>query len=222
MTDKIEKYPILKTAMSRIGHQYADSEKFKKFIEITLEPIVELQSVLLRMLDIDVDNAKGYKLDLIGRIVGAPAVIPAAIPQPFFGYDNQEMSEGFGELDDPNAGGHWREMGQVSNTDWILQADDYRTSVNAQIAKNSSNCTPDEIIRVAQIVLGEAVIFKYIERTMIIVIAPKEPVLRAQREFLKSVLPIPAGVSFIIINGQYNNFSLTNDEIWNEISYEDY
>lgn len=222
MTNKIEKYPILQTAMSRVGHQYADSEKFKKFIEITLEPIVELQSVLFRSLDVDLDTAKGYKLDLIGRIVGAPAVIPEAIPQPFFGYEGQEMSEGFGELDDPEAGGHWLEMGQKSNTDWILQSDDYRISINAQIAKNSSNCTPDEIIRVVQIVLGEAVSFKYIERPMVIVIAPREPVLRAQRELLKAMVPIPAGVSFIVLNGQYDSFDLSDDEIWNEISYENY
>lgn len=212
MINDIEKYDVIGTGLSRHGHQYSDSVKYRALITATLEPIVELQTLLFKLLDVDLDTAKGIKLDLIGRIVGAPAVIPRAVPQPFFGFDNQELGQEFGELDDPDAGGFLREIYQPSNIDLILSPDEYREIIDAQIIKNKSNCSPDEIIRVAQIVLGADVEFKYVEYPMAIVIAPLEYVGFAKRQTLTQMIPRPAGVAFAVLNNHFDSTSLNSEE----------
>lgn len=222
MSNPMEKYPIVKTALSRIGHQYSDSDKFRAFVTATVEPLIDLQTVFLNISDIDLDTAKGIKLDLIARLVGAPAYIPRAIPQQYFGYEGQEMSDGFGELDDPEAGGFWREMGQQSNLDWNLPASILRKSVLAQIAKNKSKCTPNDIIKVAKIILGNDVEFKYLDGQMVIILLPKMPILMKERELLKALIPRPAGVSFIIINNKYDAIEITDNKVRQEIFDENY
>ena len=213
MSKDAERYPIIDIAMSRYGHQYGESPKFKQFIKDTLEPIVELQSVFFNLLNIDLDTAKGIKLDLIGRLIGAPSVITNAIPQPFFGYKGQEAALEFGELDDPKAGGYWRESGQPSNIDWLLGSDIYKTVVLAQIIKNASRCTPDDIIKVTRLLLGAAIDFKYIDYPMTIIIAPKQAIGMAQVKLLTQMIPRPSGVELLIVNDQYDDFTLTDDDI---------
>lgn len=212
MTNDIEKYDVIGKGLSRHGHQYSDSVKYRALITATLEPIVELQNLYFKLLDVDLATAKGIKLDLIGRIVGAPAVIPRAVPQPFFGFDNQELAQEFGELDDPDAGGFWREIYQPSNIDLILSPDDYRKIVDAQIIKNKSKCTPNDIIRVIQTILGSELDFKYVEYPMGIVIAPLDNMSFTNRQILTAMIPRPAGVALAILNNHYESTSLNSEE----------
>lgn len=200
---ELDKYPIVDIGRSRIGHQYNDSHKFKEFIELTINPLTELQDVFFNLLDIDLNKAKGIKLDLIGRIIGAPALIYNAVPQPFFGFADQDEGLEFGELDDPDAGGFFREIGQLSNIDYIFDNDEYKKVVTAQIIKNNSDCTPDEIIQIVQLLIDDD--FAYYEVEMGIVIAPSEPIGRRKRRLLEEMLPIPAGVGLGILDGKYDN-----------------
>lgn len=216
MSKDAERYPIIDIAMSRCGHQYGESPKFKQFIKDTLEPIVELQSVFFNLLNIDLDTAKGIKLNLIGKLIEAPAYITNAIPQPFFGYEGQEAAQEFGELDDPEAGGHWREINQKSNLEWIFIDDenfDFKTLIDAQIAKNSSRCTPDDVMKMTRLLLGAAIDFKYIDYPMTIIIAPKQAIGMAQVKLLTQMIPRPCGVELLIVNDQYDAFTLTDDDI---------
>lgn len=208
--NKLEKYPIQDIALSRIGHQYGESENFKQFIGLTLEPLLELQDSLFKLLDIDLDTAKGVKLDLIGRIVGAPALIYDAVPQPFFGFDEQEEALEFGEIDDPEVGGFFREVGQPSNTDYILDNDEYKKVVTAQIIKNNSDCNADDIIKIVELLTEKE--FKYYELPMAVVIAPKEPLNRQERRLIEEMLPIPAGVALGILNGKYDALTVNWQE----------
>lgn len=216
---ELKKYNIQDIAKSRIGHQYSESEKFKQFIALTLDPLTEIQDVFFNLLDIDLDTAKGIKLDLIGRLVGAPAVITDAVPQPFFGFDDQEQSLGFGEIDDPDTGGYFRETSQLSNTDYVLNNEEYKTVVDAQILKNNSDCTPDEIINVAKLLID--VDFKYYEVEMGVIIAPIEPLSRQKRRLLEEMLPIPSGVALGILDGRYDALTINSqDEV--EIYQDEY
>ena len=220
MSKDTVKYPVIDIAMSRVGHQYGQSTKYRQFIKGTLKPLVDLQNVLFGLLDIDLDTAKGIKLDLIGRLVGAPAVIPRAVPQPFFGYFDQEQGQEFGELDDPEAGGFWRELGQPSNSDYVVPPDEYRVLVDAQIIKNKSNCSPDEIIKIAKMILGDGVDFKYIDYPMAIILTPLQYVGFTKMQTLKAMIPKPSGVAYALLNGRYEDPTFTDSDL--TILYDEY
>lgn len=212
MINDIDEIDVIGVGFSRHGHQYSDSIKYRAFLKATLEPIVELQTLLFKLIDIDLVTAKGIKLDLIGRIIGAPAVIPNAIPQPFFGFDNQELAMEFGEIGEPDDGGYWREIYQPSNIDLILRPDDYRKIVDAQIIKNKSACNPDDIIKVVQTISGDELDFKYVEYPMGIVIAPLDYMNFTDRQILTAMIPRPAGVSFAVLNNHFDSTSLNSEE----------
>lgn len=207
MTIDVTPYPIVKTGLKRHGHQYGESEKFRQWIRDTLEPFVEIQAAFFGLLDIDLDTAEGVKLDLIGRLVGAPAAIPNVYPiAGMFGFAEQELSEGFGELDDRALGGYWREVGDASYNDHILSAEGYRTIIRAQIIKNSSFCTPPDIIKIAKMLLSDTTELGYFEYPMVILIAPKTDISRLETEILRLMLPRPCGVGIAIVNGYYDDF----------------
>ena len=207
MTIDVTPYPIVKTGLKRHGHQYGESEKFRQWIRDTLEPFVEIQAAFFGLLDIDLDTAEGVKLDLIGRLVGAPASVPNVYPiAGMFGFSGQDLAETFGEIDDSRIGGYFREISELSYTEHILSAEMYRTVIRAQIIKNSSLCTSPDIIKIAKMLLGESIEFSYFEYPMIILIAPKTDISRLDAELLRLMLPRPCGVGIAIVNGYYDDF----------------
>lgn len=225
MSKDIEKYQVIRNGLGRIGHQYADSENFKAFVTSTLEPIVNLQSVFFDMLDIDIETATATdnKINLLAKLIGAPAVIKNAIPRPFFGFDDQDEGQEFGELDDPAVGGEWREMGQESNTDLFnMPAELFSKIVKAQLLKNSSRSSPDEIIKIVKTILGDDIVFRYAEAPMAILILPQLKLEWKEIQILKALVPRPFGVRFSVINDNYENITMTDSEAWQIIRNDDY
>lgn len=223
MSKDAEKYQVIRTGLSRIGHQYGDSERFKAFVTSTLEPIVNLQSVFFDMLDIDIDTAADNKINVIAKLIGAPAVINNAIPRPFFGFDDQEQSQGFGELDDPEAGGAWREIGQDSNTKLFnMPAELFSKIIKAQLIKNSSKSSPDDVIKIVKTILGDEVVFRYAELPMAVLILPQTSLGWQEIQMLKTMVPRPAGVRFSVINDNYDNLTMTDADAWQIIRNDDY
>lgn len=207
MTIDVTPYPIVKTGLKRHGHQYGESEKFRQWIRDTLAPFVEIQAAFFGLLDIDLDTAEGVKLDLIGRLVGAPAVVPNITPVAgLFGFAGQDLSETFGEIDNANVGGYWRSVNDPSYTDVVLSAEMYRKVIYAQIIKNSSLCTPPDIINIIKMLIDNTIDFSYFEYPMIILIAPKTDISRFDTELLRLMLPRPCGVGIAIVNGYYDDF----------------
>lgn len=207
MTIDVTPYPIVSTGLKRHGHQYGESEKFRQWIRDTIAPFVEIQAAFLELLDIDLDTAQGVKLDLIGRLVGAPAVVPNVVPiGGYFGFKDQVLSETFGEIDNTETGGYFREIGQLSFNEQILTEAMYRLVIRAQIIKNSSLCTPPDIINLTRMLIDSSVDFAYIEYPMIIILAPKTDLSRFDIELLRLMLPRPCGVGLAIVNGYYDDF----------------
>lgn len=206
MTIDVTPYPIVSTGLKRHGHQYGESEQFRQWIRDTLEPLVSIQAAFFSLLDIDLDTAEGVKLDLIGRLVGAPAVIPNSIPAAFFGFKDQELAQPFGEVGEPGIGGYWRNVDQSSYTNYVLSVDMYRLVIRAQIIKNSSLCTPNDIINIAKMLIRDEVGFAYVEYPMSIMLAPTIDLTKFEIELLRLMLPRPCGVGLAVINGYYDDF----------------
>lgn len=211
MANELEPFDIVQTGLSRHGHQYGPSLLFRLWIAKTLNPLINVQDALFQLLDIDVDTAEGVKLALIGRIVGAPAVVPNAVPIPgYFGFVEQDESLPMGELYDRSFGGYWLEMGQPSYKDALIEPSMYKTVIKAQILKNKSNCTPPEIIEVAQLLFGEGVRFRYIERPMAIILAPEIDLTRYEIQLVRMMIPRPMGVGIAVLNGTYDDWGFKN------------
>lgn len=156
MSKEIEAFDIVSLGLSRHGHQYGESTLFRRWIAATLNPLIDVQDGFLSLLDIDIDNAEGVKLDLIGRIVGAPAAVPNAIAiKGYFGFVGQDDSEDFGEFDDADWGGEWQEIGYPSYNRVLIPMSMQKTIIKAQILKNKSLGTPPEIIAIAKLLLGD-------------------------------------------------------------------
>lgn len=211
MSKEIEPFDIVQTGLSRHGHQYGESTLFRLWLAKTLNPLINVQDALFQLLDIDVDTAEGVKLALIGRIVGAPAVVPSAVAiDGYFGFVDQEASEPMSELYDKSFGGYWLEMGQPSYKDQLINPSLYKTVIKAQILKNKSNCTPPEIIGVAQLLFGEGVRFRYIERPMAIILAPEIDLTRYEIQLVRMMIPRPMGVGIAVLNGTYDDWGFKN------------
>lgn len=207
MANELKPIDIVQTGLSRHGHQYGQSLLFRLWIAKTLNPLINVQDAFFELLDIDVDTAEGVKLALIGRIVGAPAVVPNAIPiAGYFGFVEQDESLPMGELYDRSFGGHWLEMGQPSYKDALISESLYKTVVKAQILKNKSDCTPPEIIKIASMFMGDGVRFRYIEKPMAIILAPERDLTRYEIQLVRIMLPRPMGVGIAVLNGTYDDW----------------
>jgi len=111
-----------------------------------------------------------------------------------------------GELFDKSFGGHWLEMGQPSYKDALISESLYKTVIKAQILKNKSDCTPPEIIEIASMFMGDGVRFRYIEKTMAIILAPERDLTRYEIQLVRIMLPRPMGVGIAVLNGTYDDW----------------
>ena len=200
----MEQIDHIHAGLARIGHQYGQSDKFRQFVSATLEPLNNLEAAFLSLLGLDLDTAEGEVLRLFGRIVGAPEVIPDALPVPFFGFNGQEEAQEFGETGNPSAGGYFRESWQSSYVP--LTADDvlYRKVIRAQILRNASLCTPDEVIRSVQIITDTD--FSYLDGDMQIRLAPQGTFTQSEIQMMVYLLPRPASVGLAIVNNWHGGF----------------
>lgn len=188
--------------LRRIGHQYAHSEKFWQFVAATTAPLNDIEAAFLSLLDIDLDTAEGVVLELLGRIVGAPAIIENAVPLPYFGFTDQENSLGFGEIDDPAAGGYFREWDEPNYGTLTLDEAAYQLTITAQIIRNSSDCTPDDIIRVIKLISDKP--FDYQEQAMTVIIQPTVTNFSVTEQIMMRLFaPRGAGITLSIrdVNG---------------------
>lgn len=180
--------------LKRIGHQYGHSEKFRQWVAATLEPLNNLEAVFLSLLDLDLDTAEGVVLDLLGRIVGAPAIIPDALSLPLFGFDGQENAQPFGETGDLSIGGFWLESGDSGASAVVLDEAQYRIAIQAQILKNSSDCTPDQIIQIVNLLTSMPYVYVDGEMWIAIGLAGVDSLALFERRLIELFLPRPAGV----------------------------
>lgn len=89
----------------------------------TFKNSIELADIL------NIDNATGYALDLVGRHVGVTRVLPTVIAKEYFGWleDNAALSFSIGEF---------YRHGDALHASVVLNDSDFRFFIKAQITKN--------------------------------------------------------------------------------------
>lgn len=109
--------------------QLADSPQYLDLIAWVAEQFDGVDDILHYIGGINIDNAKGVWLDLIGLIAGQSRTIPTTLSLIYFGFDGQPNSVGFGQA-------RFYEAGDPLQASSILADEEYRSLLKAQVARN--------------------------------------------------------------------------------------
>lgn len=112
-----------------------------KETDLTFQNTIQIADIL------NIDTAKGYALDLVGRHVGVSRVLPTVIAKEYFGWleDDRSLSFGIGEF---------YRYGDALSASVVLNDNDYRFFIRARITKNYQTGTIENIVKSIQFVIG--------------------------------------------------------------------
>jgi hypothetical protein len=123
-------------------NQLGDSPSYNQILQWLADNYDRLQLILDYVQTINVFEARGVWLDLIGAIVGQSREIPNAILFEYFGFDEQ----GGLEFDQ----GRFYEEGDPLTASSILPDDEYRVVILARVARNWGDISEVGVIEALQ------------------------------------------------------------------------
>ncbi|NUF49536.1 DUF2612 domain-containing protein [Gilliamella sp. ESL0250] len=108
----------------------------------TFKNVVQVADIL------NIDDATGYALDLVGRHVGVSRVLSTAIAKEYFGWlkDKTALSFGIGEF---------YRHGDALHASVVLNDNDYRFFIKARITKNYQNGEISNIVKSIKFMIGD-------------------------------------------------------------------
>lgn len=113
-----------------IVNQLRDSTNYVEVIRLLAEDFDEASDIYDYIAkNINIMNADGVWLDLIGDIVGVSRVFDKEIQPTYFGFSDQANVTGFGQA-------RFREPNDKTTASSVLNDDDYRVVIIGQIARN--------------------------------------------------------------------------------------
>ena len=131
----IWQYRTKPKALGTIRAIYAETDN-------TFKNVVQLADIL------NIDNATGYALDLVGRHVGVFRVLPTAIAKEYFGWLEDDTALSF------NVGEFYRN-GDALHASVVLNDNDYRFFIKARITKNYQTGEISNIVNSIKFVIGK-------------------------------------------------------------------
>lgn len=118
------------SSLQLIENQLRESPNYIEVIRLLAENFDEASDIYDYIAkNINVLNARGVWLDLIGDIVGVSRVFEKEIQPVFFGFDDQPNTTGFGQA-------RFRELDDKTTASSVLNDDDYRVVIIGKIARN--------------------------------------------------------------------------------------
>lgn len=118
------------SSLQLIENQLRESPNYIEVIRLLAEDFDEASDIYDYIAkNINVLNARGVWLDLIGDIVGVSRVFDKEIQPLFFGFDDQPNTTGFEQA-------RFMEPNDKTTASSILNDDDYRVVIIGQIARN--------------------------------------------------------------------------------------
>lgn len=119
-----------KSSKELILNQLRDSQNYAEVIRLLCEDFDEASDIYTYIAqNINLMNASGVWLDLIGDIVGVSRVFNKVIQPVYFGFIDQTNITGFGQA-------RMREDGDRTTASSILNDEEYRVVIIGQIARN--------------------------------------------------------------------------------------
>lgn len=179
--------------------QYFQKPKARATIDLWCGELDKVQANLVDLLNqIDIDQARGYSLDIIGRRVGIIREMPSYISKGFFAYYGAD-GKGW------NSGVWYREGESTTDTISLIDSD-YRFMIKAKILKNFQNGTLDSILSALTKLMGSNIGVTDNYDMTANVYAPLSQLSPIQSYLIQNldILPRPIGV-------KYNFFDIGKD-----------
>lgn len=131
----IWQYRTKPKALGTIRAIYAETDN-------TFKNVVQVADIL------NIDEATGYALDLVGKHVGVSRVLPKAIAKEYFGWlkDKTALSFSIGEF---------YRHGDALHASVVLNDNDYRFFIKARITKNYQIGEISNIVKSIKFMIGE-------------------------------------------------------------------
>ncbi len=188
------------TYVDLVTSQHSQKPKFKESLSVAISPIVDCQNMLSQLSEFhDLETASGKCLENLAYWTGTPVIIPGATQLEFFGFIDQENSLTFGETDDPDIGGYFRESGQSGTGGLTPKGELLRRLIRAKILKNHSTGNINETQEILELVLNHKQ-FKVVDNNDMSVsfISSAPRFTDTDRILVRMFFPLPSGVELII------------------------
>jgi len=183
-----------------ITSQHRHKEKYIAMIKAVSQPMTDCFNFLKNLNSkFDVETAEDPYLNILAHWTGTPLIIPGAAQLAYFGFEDQENSLTFGELDDPEIGGYFRESGQSGTGGLVPKGEFLRRLIQAKILKNHSTGNIEETKQILSLVLNHDQ-FKVIDNNdMSVTYINQAPRMTDTDKILvRMFFPLPSGVELII------------------------
>lgn len=200
--------------------QYRKKSKAKATIDAIMR---EVDLVLENIEDLgeqwDIDKARNYSLDIIGRRVGVSRTLPSFVSKGYFGYLTTVDAKPWGE-------GVWYRYGESAGEALSLNDEDYRFLIKAKILKNFQNGTLDYIVDALQRLMSEYANAQDNLDMSVEIFLPIQSLNSLQRYMIErmDILPRPMGVQYKFTNVSGKEFGFNgffNSYGFNEGSFID-
>lgn len=201
-------------------YQYAKKPKAVATINAIMgecDRVIENLTDLLNQWDID--QARGFSLDIIGRRVGVSRTLPAFVSKGYLGYLGSLQGKPWGE-------GIWYREGDATGDSLSLNDEDYRFLIKAKIFKNFQDGTLGYVLNAMRLLLTDQANIQDNYDMTVDVLLPLASLNPLQTYMIQvlDILPRPMGVMYTYINASGKEFGFDgffNSYGFNEGSFVD-
>lgn len=137
--------------------QYHSKQRAKETIKMGAEMYLG-DGVVFQLQDIlDIDTAEGAQLDLIGKILDCPRIIPGfEIDKPFFTFEHTGDDYGFSTVGQPSQG-YFKSLSYDYSSMYSLPDNDYRTLLKFKAIANRARASWAGIDEIFNSVFGDSI-----------------------------------------------------------------
>lgn len=194
---------IIKRYTLMLIKQYWEKKKARSEIQSMLRHWQIIADFIRNPANFDLDRVTGYRLDVIGRIVGLPRSVPEALAKVFFGFQEHLNSEGFGSKSNAAyTGAPFYSKFAPAYGPYQLGDNEYRRFLRVKIARNAAASTiaSDDRVSLQDVIQaafnGRAYVTDRQDMTLALNISPQVSVDELRLIVRLGLLPKPAGVRY--------------------------
>lgn len=194
---------IIKRYTLMLIKQYWEKPKARAETEAMLAHWQVIADFIRNSANFDLDRVTGYRLDVIGRIVGLPRSVPEALAKIFFGFQGHLNSEGFeSKSNAAYDGAPFYSKFAPAYGPYQLGDNEYRRFLRVKIARNAAASTiaSDDRVSLQDVIQaafnGRAYVTDRRDMTLALNISPQVSVDELRLIVRLGLLPKPAGVRY--------------------------
>lgn len=150
----LKEIDFLESVRERNTEEFKDKTVIDKYLQLMTMPLQEAHEQIKKMLVVrDIDVAVGLQLDVIGRIVGINRLLNSFDLYEYFGFEGELNADTFGSVSNEE-GGFFKSLNSAIGGDFLLSDEAYRFFIKAQVIKNSTASTPDQLLDFMSFLFG--------------------------------------------------------------------